>query len=110
MGEGKCQGSSIAKGEGFSLGIAKIVTNAAVTPASLAGYTQTKAFTFGDATALTFTLTHNRNTFEVITQVRDAATNEVRFPRIVNATLNTVTISGYLVAPALNAMKATIQG
>ena len=90
--------------------LAKVIANAAVTPAALAGFTQTKAFSFGDGTLLTFTLTHNLNTFEVITQVRDATTNEVRFPRIVNATLNTVTVSGYLVAPALNAMKATVQG
>lgn len=90
--------------------LAKTVTNAAVTPAALASYTQTKAFTFGDGTATTFTLTHNLNTFEVITQIRDATTNEVRYPKTVNATLNTVTISGYLTAPAANSMKAVIQG
>jgi hypothetical protein len=90
--------------------LAKAVATAAVTPASLAGFVQTKPFTFGDATATTFTLTHNLNTFEVITQVRDATTNEVRYPKIVNATLNTVTISGYLAAPALNSMKAVVQG
>jgi hypothetical protein len=90
--------------------LAKTVNSAAVTPASLAGFTQTKAFTFGDGAATTFTLTHNLNTLEVITQVRDATTNEVRYPKIVNATLNTVTVSGYLTAPALNSMKAVIQG
>lgn len=90
--------------------LAKSVSTAAVTPAALAGFTQTKSFTFGDNSAVTFTLTHNLNTFEVITQVRDAATNEVRYPKIVNATLNTVTISGYLVAPAAASMKAVIQG
>lgn len=90
--------------------LAKAVSNAAVTPAALAGYTQTKAFTFGDGTATTFTLTHNLNTEEVITQVRDAATKEVRYPKIVNTTVNTVTISGYLIAPAAGAMKAVVQG
>lgn len=90
--------------------LAKTISNAAVTPAALAGFAQTKTFTFGDNAALSFTLTHNLNSFEVITQVRDAATNEIRFPRIVNATLNTVTISGYLIAPAASAMKAVVQG
>lgn len=88
----------------------KAVSNAAITPAALAGFTQTKAFTFGDGSAVSFTLTHNLNTFDVITQVRDASTNEVRYPKIVNATLNTVTISGYLIAPTSNAMKAVVQG
>jgi len=90
--------------------LAKTVTNKAVTPVSLAGFVQTKTFTFGDGSALTYTLTHNLNTFDVITQVRDASTNEVRYPNIVNATANTVTISGYITAPAANSMKAVIQG
>lgn len=89
---------------------AKSVSTAAVTPAALAGFVQTLAFTFGDGTATSFTLTHNLNTFDVITQVRDATTNEIRYPKIVNATLNTVTISGYITAPAASSMKAVVQG
>jgi hypothetical protein len=90
--------------------LAKAVSTAAVTPAALVGFSQVKAFTFGDGSAVSFTLNHNLNTFDVITQVRDASTNEVRYPKIVNATANTVTISGYLTAPASNAMKAVVQG
>jgi hypothetical protein len=86
------------------------LTNVALTPASIANYTQTKAFTFGDGAALTYTLTHNLNTLDVIVQVRDVAGNEVRYPKIVNATVNTVQISGYITAPALNSMRAVIQG
>lgn len=90
--------------------LAKSIATAAVTPAALAGFVQQKNFTFGDGAATTFTLTHNLNNLDVVTQVRDAATNEVRFPKIVNATVNTVTISGYLVAPANNSMKAVVIG
>ena len=90
--------------------LAKSVSTAAVTPLALVGFTQTKTATFGDATATTFTITHNLNSKEVISQVRDAATDEIRYPKIVNATVNTVTVSGYLTAPALNSMKIVIQG
>lgn len=93
-----------AEAEAGSLG------TVALTPASIANYTQTKAFTFGDGVALTYTLTHNLNTLDVIVQVRDVATNEVRYPKIVNATVNTVQISGYITAPASNSMRAVVQG
>lgn len=89
---------------------AKTLDNVAVPPNALVGFAQVKTFTFGDGAALTYTLTHNLNSFDVIVQVRDAATNEVRYPKIVNATANTVTISGYLTAPASNSMKAVITG
>lgn len=93
-----------AEAEARSLG------TVALTPASIANYTQTKTFTFGDGEALTYTLTHNLGTKDVIVQVRDVATDEVRYPKIVNATINTVQISGYITAPASNSMRAVIQG
>lgn len=88
---------------------AQTLTTAALTPAAIAGFAQEKLFTFGDGSALSYVLTHNLNNKDVIVQVRDAATDEVRFPKIVNA-LNTVTISGYLTAPASNSMKAVVLG
>lgn len=102
------------------LGLVALATNAealaksdgtkAVVPSALVGFTQSKAFTFGDGTATSFTLTHNLNTLDVIVQVRLIATNEVRYPNIVNATVNTVTISGFTTAPASNTMRAVIIG
>lgn len=90
--------------------IAKTLNAAAVTPLDLASFTQKFSATFGDAASLTFTLTHNLNSLDVVVQVRDATTNEVRYPKVVNATVNTVTISGYLVAPAAASMRAVIVG
>jgi len=90
--------------------LAKTVTDKAVTPVALVGYTQSKVFTFGDGTATSFTLTHNLNTRDVIVQVRDAATHEIRYPKITNSTVNTVTISGYLTAPTTSSMSAVIIG
>lgn len=89
--------------------LAATVTNAAVTPSNLKGMSQEKVFLFGDGTALTFTLTHNLNNVNVVAQVTDASTGEVRYPKVVTSA-NTVVVSGYLVAPATNAMKLVVLG
>lgn len=86
------------------------VNNKAVTPLAIADFSIVQEFTFGDGIETSFTLTHNRNSKAVITQVRDASTDEIRFPKIVNTTLDTVTISGYITAPSTNSMKAVVIG
>lgn len=89
---------------------AKTVTNAAITPSNLATFTQKFAQTFGDGTATSFTITHNLNTQDITWSVRDLTTNEMRYPQVVASTVNTVTVSGYVIAPANNAFRITITG
>lgn len=89
---------------------AKAVANAAVTPAGLVGFGRVQEFLFGDGAATSFTITHNLGKKIVLSQVRLVSTDEVRYPKIVNATANTLTISGYLVAPTLNSMAIVVVG
>ncbi len=67
-------------------------------------------FTVGDGVATTFTLTHNLNTLDVITQVRCvSAGNSEAEVDVVAATLNTTTIS-VTNAPATNDLVITLIG
>jgi hypothetical protein len=84
-------------------------TARAVTPEGLANYGLKKTFTVGDGTATTLTLTHNLNSFDVLTQVRFASDNAVVECEIINATVNTVTL-GFNTAPAANSIKAVVIG
>jgi len=90
--------------------LAKSNTTKAVVPSALVGFTQSKTFTFGDGTTTTYTLTHNLGTKAVSVTVRDASTDEVVYPRIVAATVNTVTVGPYLVAPTTDSRIATVIG
>ncbi len=91
-----------AAGSGIVVG----ATGVAVDPAVV---NRKYSATFGDGTSTTFTITHNLNTLDVITQVRDVATGAVSYADIVNATVNTVTVS-FSTAPAANSYRATITG
>lgn len=88
---------------------ARTDTARATTPASLVNFPVKKTFTVGDGSSTTITLTHNLNSQDVITQVRQASDNAVVDCDIVNATVNTVTL-GFTVAPASNAIKAVVLG
>lgn len=90
--------------------IAKTVTNAALTPSNLTSYPQKFAVSFGDATATTFTITHNFNTRDITWTVWDNTTFEARYPQVVATTVNTVTVSGYVTAPAADAFRIVITG
>lgn len=57
----------------------------------------------------TMTVTHNLNTLDVITQVRQVSNNEVVEVDITNSTVNTVTI-GTSTAPAANSLRVTVIG
>jgi hypothetical protein len=89
---------------------AKTVTNAALTPTNLATYPQKYSESYGDATAVSFTITHNLNTRDITWTVWDTATNEARYPSVVATTVNTVTVSGYNTAPTTNAFRIVITG
>lgn len=70
---------------------------------------QKKAFLIGDGVATSFTCTHNLNNQDVITQVREVATNEVWGVGIQNNGVNTVVIS-FSSAPATNSFRVVVQG
>ena len=57
-----------------------------------------------------FTITHNLNNIGALAQVRDTATGERRYPKIVNTDANTITVSGYLTAPTNNQYTVDIVG
>jgi hypothetical protein len=104
-------------------GVAEIATQAEtdagtddqriVTPLKLATYSgRAKRFssTFGDGAALTYTITHNLNTQDVVVSIRDVATNQVAIADVTATTVNTVTIAGFSTAPASNTLRATVIG
>lgn len=82
----------------------------AVTPASLVNHTRKYAVDFGDASATSFTITHNLNTKDVTVDVRLNATDAREMCDVVNATVNTVTLSGWSTAPASNAYRCVVIG
>lgn len=90
--------------------IAKTITNAAVTPSNLATFTQKFSQNFGDGTATSYTITHNLNTKDVTWTVWDNGTDIARYPEVTAATVNTVTVTGYVTAPANNAFRIVITG
>ena len=64
----------------------------------------------GDGAALSYTITHNLNTQDVVTALYSAATPfDVRDCDVNNATLNTVTL-GFAVAPTANQYRVVVQG
>ena len=65
--------------------------------------------TFGDGTSTTFTITHNLNTLDVVSQVRNVSSGAVVYADIVNATVNTITVS-FTTAPAANSYRVSIMG
>jgi hypothetical protein len=87
----------------------KTVTNKAVVPASLLAFTQKRIASIGDGILTSFTVNDNLNTLDKVAIVRDATTNaEIECERVY--ALNSVTFSGWLVAPVLNAYKVVILG
>lgn len=67
------------------------------------------ARTIGDGTTLTYTITHNLNTRDVVVQVFDTTTYDTVFSDVVRATVDTVEIT-FSSAPALNSYRVVITG
>lgn len=84
--------------------LAKTVSDAAVTPAALAGFGVLKESTFGDNTAVSFTIAHGAGSDRVMAEVYEVATGEKRYPNIVIDSTNIV-ISGYITAPTAGQFK-----
>lgn len=75
--------------------------------ANIVGVTRKYATTVGGSTSMT--VTHNLNSQDVVTQVREVSSNEVVEVDITNATANTVTITTST-APAANSLRVTVIG
>lgn len=67
------------------------------------------AATIGDGSATAFVVTHNFNNSDVITQVREVATNNIVEVDIQNTSVNTVTVT-FASAPAAGAYRVTVLG
>ena len=76
------------------------------------GFLTRYAVTFGDASATTYTLTHNLGTLDVVVEVfyaTGANTGATVYCDVVHATTNTVTVA-VAVAPGSNALRAVVVG
>lgn len=88
---------------------AKSDTVRAVTPVALLNFPIKKLFTIGDGATTALTCTHSLGTKDVQVQVRDASTDAVVYPDIVN-TSTTITTITFAVAPTSNQYKVVIIG
>lgn len=100
----------VLSGNDFSIGSG---TGISVTADAIAIDTNTVvrkvSATIGDGTATSFTVTHNLNNQDVMTQIRDVSTNQVVIVDIQNNGVNTVVIQ-FASAPAANSYRVVIQG
>lgn len=67
------------------------------------------AATIGDGAATSYTVTHNLNNQDVMTQVREIASNDVMDVSITNNSVNTVVVA-FAVAPAANTYRVVVLG
>lgn len=88
---------------------AQSLTNVAVTPAALADYPIVQNISFGDGSAVSFTIAHGRGSANVTADVYDNSTNSKRYPDIVVNSTNVV-ISGYITAPTASQFRVIIVG
>ena len=72
--------------------------------------TRKYATSIGDSAAVSFTVTHNLNTQDVIVQVREVATNNLVEVDIQNNGVNTVVIGFAGVVPAANSYRVVVIG
>lgn len=68
------------------------------------------AANIGDGVATSFTVTHNLNNQDVMTQVREIATNKIVDVDITNNGVNTVVVEFLGIVPALNTYRVVVQG
>lgn len=90
--------------------LAQSVTTKAVTPVALVGYTRNYGVDFGNGSLTSFTITHNLNTLDVNVSIYLKSTGARETCEVVAATVNTVTLSGWVTAPATNTYRAVVKG
>ena len=88
---------------------AKSVTNKAVPPSALTNFPVKKIATIGDGVATSIVVTHNLNTKEVVSQVRQASDDAYVECDIANTSVNTTTFT-FSVAPASSSLKVVLIG
>lgn len=88
---------------------AKSATDVAVTPASIANFTQKKLFTIGTGAATSINCTHNLGTTDVAVSVYEVSTGDEVECDVTRSNANTVAL-GFAVAPATNSLKVVIIG
>lgn len=93
---------AVGAGTGISVAADSVAIDAAVV-------VRKYAVTFGDGALSSYTITHNLNNQDAITQVRDVATNQVVECDIQNSGVNTVVL-GFASAVALNSLRVAVQG
>lgn len=93
---------AVGAGTGISVGADTVAIDTAVV-------VQKYAATIGDGSATSYTVTHNLNNQDVITQVREVSTNNIVEADIQNNGVNTVVVS-FAVAPANNSIRVVVQG
>lgn len=93
---------NIGAGTGITVGADTVAIDTSVVARKVAA-------TIGDGAATSFTVTHNLNNQDVMTQVREIATNKIVDVDITNNGVNTVVID-FAVAPTLNAYRVVVQG
>jgi len=101
---GTWTGTTIAVANGGTGG-----TTAAAAKTNL-GFTTKYATLIGNGSATTYTITHSLGTNDVVVQVYDAATMATVYANVTRASTNTVTIDGFTVAPATNALRVVVIG
>ena len=110
-------GNLYAAGNGLALTgstFAAVAGNGIVVGASISIDTTVVAQKYscnvGDGSSSTITVTHNLNTFDVLTQIRIASSNQLAMCDIQNATLNTVVLGFGAYVPPLNSLRVSIVG
>lgn len=89
---------------------AKTNTTKAVTPNDLTNFPIKRGFTFGDGTAVTFALTHNLGTTDVVVQIFKISTGETWDAGVTRSSTSVVTVefTGYV--PSANEFRAVVIG
>lgn len=106
LGNGLTGGSgtvvSVNNGTGLVFNGTALTTDHSIIP-------QKFSVSIGDGSTLTYTVTHNLGTRDVVTAVYDSAAYNVVVADVVNATTNTVTVA-FAVAPSTNAYRVVVMG
>lgn len=66
--------------------------------------------TIGNASAVTFNVTHNLGTLNVVVELYDSTTKQTVYADVTRVDNNTITVAGFTTAPGNNAITVVVQG